>query len=96
MSPVCLARFAFAPRASDELREDFAPAPALSLRLEGVSVLTSSMRKINSPTLTLPAAPENDWRFSYQFANQKSAFLVRLVLGGSVLGVVIVVANVAW
>ncbi|MFN7927417.1 MAG: hypothetical protein U0Y68_05640 [Blastocatellia bacterium] len=44
----------------------------------------------------LPAAPEHDWRLSYQFAPPRTGLLTRVVLGAGVLGLMIAVVNAAW
>jgi hypothetical protein len=46
--------------------------------------------------MTLPAAPEHDWRFSYQFTVNHSTFLTRLVIGMCIVGLMIVVVKAAW
>ena len=65
-------------------------------RFEGAFVPDSSMQAITSQPFTLPTAPENDWRFSYQFLPTRSDFVARVMLGVGILGFVLVVANAAW
>lgn len=54
------------------------------------------MLSTNSQPITLPATPENDWRFSYQFTPHRSTLIARVVLGVGILGLVIVVTQAAW
>lgn len=54
------------------------------------------MLSMHSQTISLPPTPENDWRFSYQFAPRHSALVARVVFGIGVLGFMIVVAHAAW
>lgn len=58
--------------------------------------LNLSMLSTNSQPPVLPTAPENDWRFSYQFVPNRSTLVARIVLGVGVLGLMIVVAQAAW
>ena len=54
------------------------------------------MLSTHSQTISLPPTPENDWRFSYQFAPRRSALVARVVFGIGILGLMIVVARAAW
>lgn len=54
------------------------------------------MSESSSPFLTLPAAAEQEWRFSYQFAAAPPQRVARVALGLGFLALMIVAVNAAW
>ncbi len=56
----------------------------------------SPMSESSSPFLTLPAAAEQEWRFSYQFAAAPPQRVARVALGLGFLALMIVAVNAAW
>ncbi len=50
----------------------------------------------SSLTVTLPAAAEHEWRFSYQFAAPPPYLITRLTLGIGLLAIMIMAVNTAW
>ena len=50
----------------------------------------------STTTITLPAAAEYEWRFSYQFAAPPPYLVARVALGIGLLALLIVAVNTAW
>lgn len=58
----------------------------------------SSLSETSSLTtaVTLPAAAEHEWRFSYQFASSPPKLVMHMAIGGGILALMIVAVKAAW